>query len=77
MKNKDEMLDEYDFRGKKGVRGKYHKAFKEGYTVRVYKDDGSFVEEYFASIEADVHKYFPDSEAVNKALRSLIPNQTA
>ena len=67
-----EMLDEYDFSGKKGVRGKYHEAFRKGYTVRVFKDDGTFTEQYFASIEADVHQYFPDSAAVNKALRSLI-----
>lgn len=69
----EEMLEEYDFRGKKGVRGKYHEAFRKGYTVRVYKDDGTFAEQYFASIEADVHQYFPDSAAVNKALRSLLP----
>ncbi len=67
-----EMRDEYDFKGKQGVRGKYHEAFKKGYSVRVYKEDGSIDEQYFASIEADVHKYFPNSEAVNAALRSLI-----
>jgi hypothetical protein len=72
-----EMLDEYDFTKKKGVRGKYYDAFKKGYSVRVYKDDGTFAEEYFASIEADVHKHFPNSEAVNNALRSLITNQSA
>lgn len=76
MANK-EMLDEYDFKGKKGVRGKYHEAFKQGYTVRVYNDDGTFAEEYFASIEADVHKYFPNSESVINALRSLITNHSA
>jgi hypothetical protein len=47
---------------------------KQGYTVRIKKDDGSFSEQYFASIEADVHRYFPNSEAVNNALRSLIVN---
>jgi hypothetical protein len=68
----NEMLEEYDFKGKKGIRGKYHEIFKKGYSVRVYKADGSFEEQYFASIEADVHKFFPNSEAVNEALRSLI-----
>lgn len=66
------MLDEYDFTGKKGVRGKYHEAFKKGYTVRVIKENGTTDEQYFASIEADVHNYFPDSDSVNTALRSLI-----
>lgn len=67
-----EMFDEYDFSGRKGVRGKYREAFRNGYTVRVIKEDGTIDEQYFASIEADVHQYFPDSAAVNKALRSLI-----
>ena len=67
-----EMLDEYDFSGKNGVRGKYHKAYKEGHSVRIY-DGGKLVsDEFFAAIEADVREFFPDSEAVNKALRSLI-----
>jgi hypothetical protein len=71
-KANEEMLEDYDFKGKKGVRGKYHEAFRKGYSVRIYKEDGSIDEQYFASIEADVHKYFPNSEAVNEALRSLI-----
>ncbi|CAN5491885.1 hypothetical protein BH10ACI1_BH10ACI1_33900 [soil metagenome] len=71
-KDKEEMLDEYDFTGKKGVRGKYHEAFKKGYTVRVIKENGTTDEQYFASIESDIHRYFPDSESVNNALRSLI-----
>ncbi len=71
-KDKEEMLDEYDFTGKKGVRGKYHEAFKKGYTVRVIRENGTADEQYFASIEADVHSYFPDSDSVNTALRSLI-----
>jgi hypothetical protein len=78
-KANDEMLDEYDFKGKKGVRGKYHEAFKKGYTVRVYEEDGSFTTEYFAAISPDVREYFPDSDSINKALRSLIaliPNKS-
>ncbi len=71
-KDKEEMLDEYDFTGKKGIRGKYHEAFKKGYTVRVIRENGTADEQYFASIEADVHSYFPDSDSVNTALRSLI-----
>ncbi|HEX8566147.1 MAG TPA: hypothetical protein VF648_10800 [Pyrinomonadaceae bacterium] len=66
------MLSEYDFKGKKGVRGKYHEAFKKGYTVRVYDENGTVTAEYFAAISSDVHEYFPDSDSINKALRSLI-----
>jgi hypothetical protein len=84
MKNKqiepepDDMLAEYDFTGKKGVRGKYHEAYQQGHTVKVYQDDGSVTVQYFTlqdgavMLEPDVREYFPDSESVNKALRSLI-----
>ena len=81
MKNKDseendEMRPEYDFRG--GVRGKYANACRKGYTVKIHKTDGTTVvqnfrlEEGAVMLEPDVREYFPDSESVNKALRSLI-----
>lgn len=82
----DDMLPEYDFTGKKGVRGKYHRAYQQGHTVKVYQDDGSVTVQYFTledgavMLEPDVREYFPDSESVNKALRSLIaliPNKPA
>jgi len=68
----EEMLDEYNFSGKKGVRGKYHKTFQEGYTVRVTKENETIEERHFAAIEPDVYKHFPDSKSINEALRSLI-----
>jgi len=74
-----EIPAEYDLSGKKGVRGKYSKAFKNGYTVRVYDKDKIVSMQYFAAIEPDLQQYFPDSKAINKALRSLIsliPKQT-
>ena len=37
----DEMLPEYDFTGKKGVRGKYYRAYQQGHTVKVYEEDGA------------------------------------
>lgn len=52
----DEMLPEYDF--SEGVRGKYAQRFAEGTNVVV--------------LSPDVAKAFPTSEAVNKALRSLL-----
>lgn len=73
-----EMLDEYDLAAKKGVRGRYYKAYREGHSVRVTKSDGSVEIQYFTlqdgavMLEPDVKAYFPDSEAVNQALRSLI-----
>ena len=57
MKNDDdEMLDEYDFSN--GVQGRHAHRFEEGSTMVVLADD--------------VAKVFPDSKAVNDALRLLI-----
>lgn len=74
-----EMLPEYDFASMKGgVRGKYYKAYREGHTVEIHKADGTTSVQYFGledgavMLEPDVRKYFPDSEAVNRALRGLI-----
>ena len=73
---KDDMLPEYDFSG--GVRGKYYKAYRKGHEVKIHKADGTTAVQYFkleegaVMLESDVRKYFPDSDAVNKALRSLI-----
>lgn len=51
-----EMREEYDFSG--GVRGKYAARYAEGTNVVL--------------LDPDVMKVFPDSEAVNRALRALI-----
>jgi len=75
---KDDMLPEYDFKGKKGVRGKYAKALKQGYSIRVINEDGTVTAKQFilrenaVVLDPDVKVYFPDSESVNRALRSLI-----
>ena len=52
----DEMLPEYDF--SKGVRGKYAGHFKDV--------------DRLVSLDPDVKAVFPDSEAVNSALRTLL-----
>lgn len=72
--SKDEMRAEYDFRGKKGVRGKHFEAMKNGYTTIIHKSDGSTVVKQTRPIflDEDVQAYFRDSESVNKALRGLI-----
>lgn len=73
-----DMLPEYDFRGKKGIRGKYYQAYQQGHSVRVIQEDGSVTTEYFTLedgavvLAPDVRKYFPDSDSVNQALRGLI-----
>jgi hypothetical protein len=76
----NEMRPEYDFaKMTGGVRGKYHKAYRAGHTVKIHKADGTTVVQYFkledgaVMLEPDIRKYFPDSETVNKALRCLIP----
>jgi hypothetical protein len=74
----DDMLPEYDFKGRKGVRGKYYQAYRQGHTAQIHQEDGTITTQYFTleegavMLEADVREYFPTSESVNKALRSLI-----
>jgi hypothetical protein len=64
---------------KGGVRGKYFKAYRAGHTVKINKADGTTEVQHFAleegavMLEPDVQEYFPDSEAVNSALRCLLP----
>ena len=73
------MKSEYDFSSMKGaVRGKYYKAYRAGHKVVVHQADGTTSVQYFklaegaVMLEPNVRKYFPSSESVNKALRSLI-----
>jgi hypothetical protein len=70
------MLPEYDFSG--GVRGKHYQSYREGHTVKINEPDGTVTVQHFrleegtVLLEPDVREYFPDSEAVNRALRGLI-----
>ena len=73
------MRAEYDFSAMKGgVRGKFYEAYRAGHKVVIHKEDGTDSVQYFkledgaVMLEPDVRKYFPTSDAVNKALRSLI-----
>jgi hypothetical protein len=74
----DEMLPQYDFRGKQGVRGKYYRAYRQGHTVKIRQPDGTVTVQHFTladgavMLEPDVRAYFPNSDAVNKTLRSII-----
>ncbi len=53
----DEMRPEYDFTG--GVRGKHVERYAKGTNI--------------VALDPDVAKVFPDSAAVNEALRALLP----
>jgi len=55
-KRDPDMLAEYDF--SQGVRGKYAQRYSEGTNIVV--------------LSPDVAEYFPDSKAVNAALRALV-----
>lgn len=53
---KDDLRTEYDFSN--GVRGKHHRAYREGTNVVL--------------LEPDIARAFPNSESVNRALRMLM-----
>lgn len=75
-KKSEEMRTEYDF--SKAERGRFYRPLDKGYTVHVTKKDGTVVVNHYTLAEGtvllapDVLEYFPDSEAVNEALRLLI-----
>ena len=55
----DTLRDEYpDDLIKSGVRGKYTKKYREGTNIVL--------------IDPDLHEIFPDSDAVNRALRKYL-----
>ncbi len=70
------MRSEYDF--SEGVRGRHLRAYRAGSSVEITTQDGSietrrFTEEDgYVMLDPDVKRHFPDSDSVNKALRSLI-----
>jgi hypothetical protein len=71
-----EMRAEYDFG--KAERGKFYRPLDKGYTVRVKQSDGTETVKHYTLaegailLEPDVREFFPNSQAVNEALRSLI-----
>lgn len=72
----DAMPQECDFSA--GARGRHVQAYRAGQTVRVRKSDGTVTECHFTLhegavlIDPDLRERFPDSEAVNQALRALL-----
>lgn len=60
--DKDTLRDEYSEELiKSGVRGKYTKSYREGSSIVL--------------LDPDLHKIFPDSEAVNRALREYVSSK--
>ena len=43
--DEDDLLPEYDFT--KGVRGKHHQAYQQGYSVAISNQDGTITIKYF------------------------------
>jgi hypothetical protein len=69
------MRAEYDLSN--GVRGKHYRALQNGYTMTIHRDGTTIVKEIRAPkgaviLEPDVQEFFPDANAVNTTLRSLI-----
>jgi hypothetical protein len=62
--DKDTLREEYpEDLIKSGARGKYAKRYREGTNVVL--------------IDPDLHKLFPNSEAVNRALREYVAKKRA
>jgi len=58
MNNEDTLRPEYPTNLiKSGVRGKYARRYREGTNIVL--------------VDPDLHKLFPDSESVNRALRKF------
>jgi hypothetical protein len=76
----DQLRPEYDFSGV--VRGKHYFPLHEGYTITIHKADGTTEVQQITCdpgivrLEPDVQAVFPDSQTVNRALRSLIALMT-
>jgi len=71
-KKTEEIRAEYDF--SRGVRGKHAESLQKGHTTIIHKTNGSVVvrENRPIILEPDLQIRFPDSKAVNKALRSFL-----
>ena len=74
--NDDEMKSEYDFTD--GIHSKHYQAYRKGHTVTIHQEDGTTtvqkftIEDGAVMLDPYVKQYFPDSESVNYALRTLI-----
>lgn len=65
----DELRPEYDFTVlKNGVRGKYHKAYRAGHSIRIHQADGSTIVQHYKFVTgadvlvSEVRENFPEEE---------------
>ena len=56
----EEMLPEYDFSGKKGVRGKYYRAYRQGHSVRIHRANGTVSVKFFTLADGAVMSATPN-----------------
>lgn len=64
----DELRPEYDLTVlKNGVRGKYHKAYRTGYSVRIHQADGSTIVQHY--------KFEGGAEVLVSEVREYSPKQ--
>lgn len=60
------------------MRGKYYAGKDQAHAVHIYHEDGTVTKREFSSLQkvilldADIAEHFPDSESVNRTLRTLI-----
>ncbi|MEM7734865.1 MAG: hypothetical protein AAF267_03665 [Deinococcota bacterium] len=69
----DTLRDEYNFSNAK--RGEFKHLLGKPYSFEIHYEDGSTTTHTapaLIALERDVQAYFPDGEAVHKALRGLI-----
>ena len=78
MKKVDKVAEIQPVDFSAGVRGKHSESYRRGHTVKIGHDDGTVTVQRFIPdkdavvLDKDVKAFFPNSEAVNNALRMLI-----
>lgn len=51
----DELRPEYDFTVlKNSVRGKYHKAYRAGHSIRIHQADGSTIVQHYKFVNGTI-----------------------